>query len=292
MYLERQLAKPLARALAGFPAVLVTGPRQAGKTTFVKHELPQATYVSLDDPVASAFAREDPRGFLAAHREPVVLDEIQHAPSLLAQLKVAIDDNRSRKGRFLLTGSQQFALMHGVSESLAGRVAVLDLLPMSFPELAALPPRALADAVWLGGYPELQFEPRARSLWLGSYLRTYVERDVRTLVQVTDLGLFEQFLGLVAAHHGQELNRAKLASHVGVSQPTIKRWLDVLGTSYVVLALLPYFKNFGKRLVKSPKVYFLDSALACHLTRQPSAAAALAGSMGGALMEGWVVSEA
>ncbi len=292
MYLQRALRPTLELALRSFPAVLLTGPRQAGKTTFVRHSLPNASYVTLDDPVVSAFARDDPQGFLQSHKTPLILDEIQQLPELLPFLKVAIDANRSQKGRFVLTGSQQFALMQGVSESLAGRIATLDLLPLGRLELERHAAPSLAETIWRGGYPEPVLAPSMRSLWIVSYLRTYLERDVRSILKVAELRIFELFLNLVAAHHGQEVNRGKLASQVGISQPTVKRWLNVLEASYVLYGLRPYHENLGKRLVKSPKLYFLDSALPCHLTRQPSAVSALAGPLAGALFEGWCVSEA
>jgi len=192
-------------------------------------------------------------------------------------------------GRWLLTGFQQFERMRNLTESLAGRVAILDLYPFSALEHA---PATLAEAVWVGGYPVPALNPQRRDLWARSYLRTYLERDVRQVKNVGDLRAFEQFLGLCAAHHGQELQKAGLARDCGLSQPTIGAWIGVLEASFVVTLLPPYFRNFGKRLIKTPKLYFLDAALVTTLTRQPNGTAALAGPLGGALFEGWVVTEA
>lgn len=294
MYVPRQLRVPLDRALRQFPAVLVTGPRQAGKTTLLREELGGAAmYVSFDDPLDRGFARDDPNGFLdrfAGRR--VILDEIQYVPELVPYLKIRIDRDRQSYGRWILTGSQQFELMANISESLAGRIAILELLPLSLVEHPALADGGLAACLWNGAYPEPALDPVKRDLWLASYIRTYIERDVRQILNVQDLRAFETFLVLAAARHGQELKVSDLARDAGHSQPTLKRWLGVLETSYVAYLLPPYFENLGKRVVKSPKLHLLDSALACVLTRQPTADAALAGAMGGALLEAWVVAEA
>jgi len=291
MYVSRTLEQSLHQALGHFPAVLITGPRQSGKSTLLLECFSSAAdYVTLDDPLERAFAREDPNGFLDQFGgRRAILDEIQYAPDLLSYLKIRIDRDRQRNGRWLLTGSQQFQLMARVGESLAGRVAILELPPFSLLERPQSDP---ATAIWQGGYPEPVLYPEKRELWLQSYLQTYVERDVRQLHNITDLAAFETFVALCAARHGQVLNMADLARSVGISQPTVKTWLGVLEASYLIVLVRPYFENFGKRLTKSPKLYFLDSALVAFLTRQPSADATLHGAMGGALFEGLVVSEA
>jgi uncharacterized protein len=292
-YLPRRLARPLLAALEGFPAVLVTGPRQSGKTTLLRQEVEESAYVTFDDPLERDVARSDPEGFLDRFGGGrVILDEVQYVPELFQYLKVRIDREREQRGRWLLTGSQQFGLMANVGESLAGRVAVLELLPLGVDELPAEERRDAERAIWLGGYPDPRLRPAVRDLWMRSYIRTYVERDVRQLQNVQDLRAFETFVALCASRHGQELNMASLSREAGISQPTVKSWLGALEAAYLVWLLPPYFASFGKRVVRSPKLYFLDPALAATLTRQPSAEAALAGAMGGALFEGLVVAEA
>jgi predicted AAA+ superfamily ATPase len=291
MYVRRRLLDTLSHALQSFPAVLVTGPRQSGKTTFLRREVaPDWQYVSFDDPLERGFARDDPEGLLKRFGDrPVILDEVQYVPELFAYLKMHIDRAPEQTGRWLLTGSQQFELMHRVGESLAGRVALLDLLPFGRLEY---PQPSLETAVWAGGYPIPALHPQRRDLWVRSYIRTYLERDVRQIVNVTNLRAFEQFVSVCAARHGQSFQKAAVARDCGISQPTVHAWAGVLEASYVVTLLPPYFSNFGKRLVKTPKLYFLDSALVCTLTRQPDADAALVGPMGGSLLEGWAVAEA
>ncbi len=291
MYQQRLLAPVLRQALASFPAVLITGPRQSGKTTFLKHEAGAGVdYVSFDDPLERDFASLDPVGFLGRFASrPVIFDEIQYVPHLLPQLKMRIDQAPSQCGRWLLTGSQQFGLMRDVSESLAGRIAILELPPFSHEEF--LRP-ALTDVLWQGGYPIVALNPERRDMWLRSYVATYIERDVRQIRNIPDLRVFNQFINLAAARHGQEFHAADLSRELGISQPTVKSWGGVLEASYIAYFLPPWFRNYGKRVVKTPKFYFLDSALVNLLTRQPDGAAALAGPMGGALLEGWVVTEA
>jgi predicted AAA+ superfamily ATPase len=293
MYIQRQLLQPLQAALKQFPAVLVTGPRQSGKTTFLQEEFgDQYAYLTFDDPLTREFATTDPNGFLAqATPRPLILDEIQYVPELLPYLKMRIDKARRVAGQWLLTGSQQFALMKNVSESLAGRIALLELLPLSLMEQ----PRVnmlLEEWLWSGGYPEPALYPDHRDLWMSSYIQTYIERDIRLLQNVQDLRTFEMFLALCAGSHGQIFNKARLARTCGISEPTLKTWGSLLEASYIVFFLPPYYKNYGKRLTKTPKLYFLDSGLVCTLTRQPSGPAALAGAMAGAFFEGVVVSEA
>jgi hypothetical protein len=291
MYVQRQLAATLRQALAGFPAILITGPRQSGKTTFLRYEAGEhADYVSFDDPLERDFATVDPSGFLGRFSErPVILDEIQYVPALLSHLKMRIDAEPGRCGHWLLTGSQQFNLMRDIGESLAGRVAILELPPFSYGEH---PSPSLDVTLWNGAYPIPALHPERRDIWLRSYVSTYIERDVRQIRNIPDLRTFNQFLGLAATRHGQEFHPADLARELGISQPTVKSWAGVLEASYLAYLLPPWFRNYGKRVVKSPKFYFFDSALVSLLTRQPDAAAALAGPMGGALLEGWVVTEA
>ena len=293
MYVTRLLSQTLKRALKQFPAVLITGPRQSGKTTFLLNEFHEDyAYISFDDPLERGFAHQDPQGFLNRFKDkPVILDEIQYVPELLPYLKIRIDAKRQKYGHWLLTGSQQFQMMKNVTESLAGRIALLELLPFSILETPSGRSKTLESVIWLGGYPEPCLMPDKRDLWIKSYLQTYVERDVRQLQNIRDLRDFETFLGFCAAAHGQAFNTAVLSRKSGVSLPTIKAWAGVMEASYLCRLLPPYFKNFGKRLVKTPKLYFIDSAIVCAMTRQPSEEASLAGPMGGPLFEGLIISE-
>ncbi|MFT4193765.1 ATP-binding protein [Ottowia sp.] len=293
-YVPRQLSATLRRAVRQFPAVLVTGPRQAGKTTLLQHEAGEGfAYVSFDDPVERAFALQDPAGFLDRFGEqPVILDEVQYVPELLPSLKLRIDKARKRHGRWLLTGSQQFHLMRNVGETLAGRIAILDQLPFSVAELATAAAPELEQVLWNGCYPEPALHPDKRDLWLRAYVQTYLERDVRQLQNIRDLRAFEQFVALACARHTQEFNSAAFSRDVGVTLPTARSWAGLLEASYLLYLLPPFFNNLGKRITKAPKLYMLDAGVVSFLTRQPSAGAALAGAMGGALFEGLVVTEA
>jgi uncharacterized protein len=231
-----------------------------------------------------ARVRSDPQGFLDDLRTPAVLDEVQHVPDIFAHVRARIDRDPRRTGQWVLTGSQDAPLMHGVSESMAGRAAVLQLLPLSTRESPRVSLRQ-------GGYPEVVARPRAADLWLSSYVQTYLERDVRAVSMVKDLATFRRFLGLLAARHGQLLNRTDLAAPLGVSVPTIGSWLSILETTAQVLVVPPFYENVGKRLVKSPKVYIADSGLACHLLGIASAAELARSPFRGALFEGFIAAE-
>lgn len=292
MYIERSLKKVFHEALRFFPAVLITGPRQSGKTTFLKHEMPSDTkYVTFDDPRDRQFALDDPNGFLEQFGDaPVILDEIQYVPSLFSYIKMRIDENRDKKGIWIMTGSQQFNMMKDVSDSLAGRIAVLKLLPFNYQEVMHLNPD-VKNLLWHGLYPECMLNPESRDLWLSSYIQTYIERDVRQLIQVKDPNTFQLFLNICAAQHGRELNIAAISRKCGMSQPTVKQWLSLLEASSIIFLLKPYHSNLGKRLIKSPKLYFLDPAIPAFLTKQPDAESLFAGSMGGEFFEGFIISE-
>jgi len=282
--ISRRLELRLVTAMKQFPAVVLTGPRRAGKTYLVRHAFPHAHYALLEDPAVVARIRADPAGFLDDLRAPAILDEIQNVPELFAYVRARIDRAPRHTGQWILTGSQETALMHGVTESMAGRAAILQLWPLSFAET----PRATLRH---GGFPEVIARPRAASLWFSSYVQTYLERDVRAITAVHDLSAFRRFLALVASRHGQVLNKTDLAAPLGMSVPGIARWLDILETTQQILIVPPYFENVGKRLIKSPKIYVADSGLACHLLGIESDAELQRSPFLGALFEGWIAAE-
>lgn len=283
-HVTRGLTPQLLAAARHFPAVVLTGPRRAGKTWLLRRLFPGATYFLLEDPDIVARLRSDPQGFLDAVKTPVILDEVQNVPEVFALVRSRIDRQPRRTGQWLLTGSQEAPPMQGVSESMAGRAAVLQLYPLSARESAKV-------TLLRGGYPEVLARPAAARLWFASYLQTYLERDVRAVTAVRDLATFRRFLALVASRHGQVLNRSDLAAPVGVSVPTINQWLGVLETTAQILIVPPFYENLGKRLIKSPKVYLADSGLACHLLGIDTAADLAKSPFAGSLFEGFIASE-
>ena len=288
--LARHALHTLHALASGFPILAITGPRQSGKTTLARSAFGQLPYVNLEDPDTRELALADPRRFFARHPDGAVLDEVQRAPQLMAYL-LGIADASAVMGRWVLTGSQQFGLMDGIGQSLAGRVGMLTLLPLAHAELP--PATSLEERLWRGGYPALHAEHRdpLPAHWFAAYLATYVERDVRQLINVGNLMTFQRFVTMCAARSGQLLNLNSLAADCGISQPTARQWLTVLQASHLVALLQPYHRNFGKRLVKSPKLYFLDSGLLCHLMRIASPDDLYHHAMRGAVFETWVVSE-
>jgi len=318
--IPRTLEKTIRSAMKTFPAILVTGPRQSGKTTLLKERFGCThRFISLEDPDLRRLIEEDPRGFLTDNPPPVILDEIQYLPELLHYIKSAIDKDR-RPGQWLLSGSQSFSLMQGVSQSLSGRVAILSLLPLSLGEshqsganptdlesilenLFSQPTRKadpkpkhpsipLENWILRGGYPEIRLHPEVnRQLWMAGYIQTYLERDVRQIVNIGDLNTFHRFLRLMAARTGQILNMSNLARDVGMSVPTIKKWISILEASYQLFLLPPHFNNLGKRVIKSPKVYFLDTGIASYLMGLHAEEPLRRGPMIGPLFETLVVSE-
>ena len=283
-YIHRLLEIQVTKAVRNFPAVILTGPRRAGKTWLLRHLFPRASYFLMEDPDLVARLRSDPQGFLDTVKTPAILDEVQNVPEVFAFVRSRIDRKPHRTGQWILTGSQEAQLMQGVSESMAGRAAVLQLLPLSSAESSKV-------SLLHGGYPDALARPSAARLWFSSYLQTYLERDVRAVTAVRDLATFRRFLALVASRHGQMLNKSDLAAPLGVSVPTIAQWLGVLETTAQILAIPPFYENVGKRLIKSPKVYIADSGLACHLLGIDTAAELAKSPFHGALFEGFVAAE-
>ncbi len=257
-YVPRSLSGPILKASAHFPVLIVTGPRRSGKTTLLRKMLPGAAYHLLEDPDIIGRVRQDPRSFLDSIRLPVILDEIQHLPELFPYIRSRVDQGGSKAKGWYLTGSQEPPLMRGVTESMAGRAAIFQLLPFSCAESPRVSPLA-------GGFPEALGRPRLADVWFRSYLQTYLEKDVRAISSIRSLATFRRFLALAAARIGQVLNRSDLAAPLGVSVPTISEWLNILEATHQILLVPPYFENFGKRLIKSPKLYFGDTGLAAYL---------------------------
>ena len=290
--IHRKLQPLLQKALQQFPSVVVTGARQSGKTTLARSVLAAADYITFDLPAEAAAASADPVGYLARHREPTILDEFQYVPELTRQLKVLIDADR-KPGRFLLTGSQQFSSMDTVSESLAGRCAVLTLPMLSCSELGVRDLKGLDQYLWIGGFPELWDRPGMdRSLWLSSYLATYLERDVRTLGNIGSLRDFDRFLRAVALRAGQLCVFSELARDVGISVGTAKSWISILEASQQIFLLEPYHLNRGKRLIKTPKIYFQETGLLIFLLGFHSWEEVIASRYWGAVWENAVIAEA
>lgn len=305
--IQRTLENYLRKDAGYYPILTVTGPRQSGKTTLVKAAFPTYEYVSLEETDTRQFAKDDPRGFLDRYPGPVILDEAQRAPDLFSYLQTAVDRDAA-PGRFILTGSQNFLLMEKVSQSLAGRTGILHLLPFERAELegnlrtapedpgtlftnktSALEPW---DTIYTGYYPRIHTSSIPPEVWLPDYIRTYIERDVRSLVHIGDLERFERFLVLTAGRTGQILNYSSLANDCGIALDTAKRWISVLKAGFIIFLLPPHHRNFNKRVIKSPKLYFHDTGLACNLLGIRNPDQARSHPLRGALFENLIIAEA
>jgi len=305
---KRTLQASLRKAAREYPVVTLTGPRQSGKTTLAISAFPKSKYISLEDPDQRSFAQENPREFLTRFTSSVILDEVQRVPDLFSYIQTIVD-SENKPGRFILTGSQNFLLMKTIRQSLAGRAAILRLLPFSLSELenrnplplaqigkslprgARLADRSLMEVLFYGFYPRIHDKELDPQNWLANYYQTYVERDVREILTVGDLKTFGSFIRLCAGRNAQLLNLSSLANDCGITHTTARRWLSVLETSYLVTVLQPHHRNFSKRLVKSPKLFFLDTGLLCYLLRIRSPEDLAIHALRGSVFESFVVSE-
>jgi predicted AAA+ superfamily ATPase len=288
-----RVIEPRLKSLAKqFPAIVVTGPRQSGKSTVCQKVFAHLPCMSLESPDVRAFAAQDPRGFLKQFPKGAVLDEIQHSPPITSYLQEIID-REPAPGRWILTGSHNLAVMKSTSQSLAGRTAVVHLLPLSHDEAAGFPqhPKTLNETLLTGGYPRILDQKLKPADWLAAYVATYLERDVRSITNVGDLTAFQRFVQLSAGREAQLLNFSSLAADCGVAQPTAKAWWSVLEASFIAFRLPSYHGNFSKRLIKMPKLHFYDAGLACWLLGLREVAQLDAHPLRGAVFEGWVVSE-
>lgn len=290
--LKRHAEKTVRDKANHYPIVAIIGPRQAGKSTLAKQLFPDKPYLSLEDLDHRQYSIEDPRGFLAQFPDGAILDEVQHSPGLFSYLQSRVDNER-RMGIFVLTGSQQFDLLAKLTQSLAGRVGFIQLLPFTLGELQAghCAPASVEQMLFAGFYPPIFDRNVSPQSWYSDYVMTYIERDVRQLINVQDLRTFHRFLQMCAARTGQLLNLSSLASDCGITHNTAKAWISVLEASYILFLLSPHFRNYNKRLIKAPKLYFYDTGLACLLAGIQQAEQLITHSMRGALFETWVVNE-
>ncbi len=290
--IRRTAHDTLMRLAKGFPVLAITGPRQSGKTTLAKSAFPAKPYLTLEDPDTRLLAENDPRGLLASYPDGLILDEAQRAPQIFSYLQGVVD-NHLVPGKYILTGSQQFGLLSGITQSLAGRVGMVQLLPFAMDELlaAGILPKDADRLMSYGMYPPLYDRDLAPADWFPAYINTYIERDVRQLVNVRDLSAFQRFLKMCAARCGQLLNLSSLASDCGISHNTATAWISVLEASYIIFLLRPHFSNFNKRLVKTPKLYFFDTGLAAWLLGIKEQGQIAFHAQRGALFENLVITE-
>ncbi len=289
--LNRELTSSLKLYAQEFRSVLLVGPRQSGKTTLVRQCFPEKPYISLENPDERMLADSDPRAFLGRFPQGAILDEIQRVPKLFNYLQEILD-NSKKDGLFILTGSNNILLQDSLSQTLAGRMGILDLLPLSYRELSAeYRNKTLSELILQGGYPEIISKNRQANLWYSSYVRTYVERDVRQLKNIENAMLFTKFLKLCAGRIGQQLNISALSNECGIDVKTVNSWLSVLESTYIIKLLQPFYQNFNKRIVKTPKLYFIDTGLACSLLSIRKKEELAHSHFRGALVENYLISE-
>ena len=290
MYIQREIESEVLKGAAGFPVITITGARQSGKTTLIKHLFPEKKYISLENPDNYEIAKTDPRGFLNRHLNGVILDEVQRVPELLSYIQGIVDEYNT-PGMFILSGSQQFNLMSGVSQSLAGRTAIFKLFPFSMPELGLLNESTVNEILYKGYYPRIWSSDLVPSKVYSDYIESYIERDLRQIVNIKDLDKFRRFTRLCAGRVGQVFIASHLANEIGVSVHTINSWLSILENSYIIFQLPPYHANINKRLIKSTKLYFYDVGLACNLLRIQTADQLDSHPLRGALFENLCVAD-
>jgi len=294
MFIQRELLGRVLEASKEFPVIGIVGPRQSGKTTLARIAFTDHKYVSLEDYDVREFAQKDPRGFLQTHSKGpgVIFDEIQHAPHLLSYIQTIVDQEK-KNGFFVITGSQNFLVDEAITQTLAGRMAIVTLLPLCLSELenASLLPQQIEELVFKGLYPKIHAQDVSAQRLYANYVRQYIERDVRQIKQVVDLNLFQKFMKLCAGRIGQVVNLTSLGNDCGIDQGTVKQWLTLLQASYVILLLQPYYKNFGKRIIKSPKLYFIDTGVACSLLNLRSTDELSQHYLRGGLIESFFISE-
>lgn len=288
-YTHRVIEQKLKEYLTFFSVVGLTGPRQSGKSTLLLHQLTDYTYVSFDDFAIVNLFYDDPEKFMRIYQHKVIFDEVQKVPEIFSYIKVAVDQDRKTPGKFVLTGSSQFAFIKGVSESLAGRIGLLSLLPFQYTEV---PIKLRKEAIYRGSYPELVDKHYQLSQdWYSSYMNTYLTKDVSALSHIGDMRDFQRLISLLAANTSQLLNMSNYAKDIGVDVKTIKRWISILEASYIIFLLPPYYQNYGKRIIKSPKIYFYDTGLVSYLVGIRDQVQYEQGPLAGPLFENYVVTE-